>query len=75
MAVNTNPGTWGQPAPEWLSLQQAALIYGVSPDTIRRRVASGAIPAFRCGRRIIRVRAEDLTRLFRPIPTPWVQSP
>jgi excisionase family DNA binding protein len=56
-------------APQWLSLQQAAAVYGVSTDTIRRRVASGDLPAFRCGRRIIRVRAEDLTRLFHKIPT------
>ncbi|MCA0306962.1 MAG: helix-turn-helix domain-containing protein [Actinobacteria bacterium] len=55
-------------APQWLSLQQAAGIYGVSTDTIRRRVASGDLPAFRCGRRIIRVRAEDLSRLFHEIP-------
>lgn len=55
-----------QPEPQWLSLQQAAATYGVSTDTLRRRVASGDLPAFRCGRRIIRVRAEDLSLLFRP---------
>ena len=27
---------WNQPAPEWLSLQQAASIYGVSVDTTDR---------------------------------------
>ncbi|MCC6498602.1 MAG: helix-turn-helix domain-containing protein [Propionibacteriaceae bacterium] len=57
-----------QAAPQWLSLQQAAAVYAVSTDTIRRRVASGDLPAFRCGRRIIRVRAEDLSRLFHEIP-------
>ncbi|HOQ52198.1 MAG TPA: helix-turn-helix domain-containing protein [Micropruina sp.] len=68
MAQPAHHGNWGRPEPAWLSLQQAAVIYGVSTDTIRRRVASGDLPAFRCGRRIIRVRAEDLSRLFREIP-------
>jgi len=33
MAVYATHPAWGQPAPEWLSLQQAATIYGVSVDT------------------------------------------
>jgi hypothetical protein len=33
MAVYATHPAWGQPAPEWLSLQQAAAIYGVSVDT------------------------------------------
>ena len=69
MAVYANPGLWGQPAPEWLSLQQAAVVYGVSVDTLRRRIAHGQLPASRFGGRLIRVRVEDLDRLFRPIPT------
>ena len=34
MAAYGIPAVWGQPAPEWLSLQQAALAYGVSVDTL-----------------------------------------
>ena len=68
MAAYGIPAVWGQPAPEWLSLQQAALVYGVSVDTLRRRIASGKLPASRFGERLIRVRVEDLDRLFRPIP-------
>ncbi|MCA0306138.1 MAG: helix-turn-helix domain-containing protein [Actinobacteria bacterium] len=60
---------WSQPIAEWLSLQQAAAIYGVSVDTLRRRIAQGHLPASRFGRRLIRVRVQDLERLFRPIPT------
>ena len=56
------------PAPEWLSLQQAALIYGVSVDTLRRRIRAGKLPASRFGVRLIRVRIEDLDRLYRHIP-------
>ena len=69
MAVYGIPAVWGQPTPEWLSLQQAALAYGVSVDTLRRRIRHGQLPASRFGQRLIRVRAQDLDKLFRPIPT------
>lgn len=58
---------WSQPVPEWLSLQQAALVYGISVDTLLRRIATGVLPASRIGARIIRVRAADLDRVCRPI--------
>ncbi len=53
----------------WLSLQDAAEVYAISVATLRRRIASGDLPALRCGRRIIRVRTHDLEALFRPIPS------
>lgn len=56
-----------QPTPEWLSLQQAALIYGISVDTLRRRIATGALPASRIGARLIRVRIADLDEVCRPV--------
>ena len=56
------------PAPrEWLSLQEAAAIYGISVDTLRRRIATGRLPASRFGARIIRVRIADLDQLYRPV--------
>ena len=69
MAAYGIPAVWGQPTPEWLSLQQAAAIYGVSVDTLRRRIRHGQLPASRFGQRLIRVRTQDLDKLFRPIPT------
>jgi len=57
------------PKPEWLSLQQAATIYGISVDTLRRSISAGRLPASRLGTRLIRVRIADLERLYRPIPT------
>lgn len=69
MSVSAAPATWGQPVPEWLSLQQAAAFYGVSVDTLRRRISAGKLRASRFGVKLIRVRVEDLDRLFRPIPT------
>ncbi|MBB1515260.1 helix-turn-helix domain-containing protein [Tessaracoccus sp. MC1679] len=68
MAVATHPEASKYPSAEWLSLQQAALYYGVSVDTLRRRISAGRLPAARFGVRLIRVRVEDLDRLFRPIP-------
>jgi excisionase family DNA binding protein len=69
MAVYATHPAWGQPAPEWLSLQQAATIDGVGVDTLRRRIAAGKLPASRFGVRLIRVRVEDLDRLHRPMPS------
>lgn len=63
MSVHTS-----QPDPQWLSLQQAAHIYGISVDTLRRSISSGDLPAARYGARLIRVRVKDLDRQFRRIP-------
>ena len=52
-----------------LSITQAAELLGLSAKTIRRRIATGDLPAYRNGRRLIRVKASDLDRLFRRIPS------
>jgi excisionase family DNA binding protein len=48
---------------------KAADFYGVSERTLRRRVSEGLLPAYRVGPRSIRVSAEDVAALARPIPT------
>lgn len=58
---STKPGAF-------ISLSAAANILGVSVHTLRRRIAAGDLPAFRTGRRLIRVRVSDLERMLRPIP-------
>lgn len=68
MTIHATRQTMNPTAPEWLSLQKAAIIYGVSVDTLRRRISAGRLPASRFGVRLIRVRIEDLERLYRPIP-------
>lgn len=68
MTTYYDPRLMGQP-PEWVSLQQASALYGISVDTLRRRIADGRLPAERFGIKLIRVRINDLDRLFRPIPT------
>ena len=69
MASRQSAGVREPQAPEWMSLQRAALRFEVSVDTLRRRVAAGELPASRMGRRLIRVRVADLERVLRPIPT------
>ena len=59
---NTKPGAF-------ISLSAAADILGISVHTLRRRIAAGELPAFRTGRRIIRVRLADLEALLRPVPS------
>ncbi len=44
----------------WLSIAAAAARVGVSIPTIRRAIESGALPAFRLGPRLVRLRAADL---------------
>lgn len=51
-----------------LSIAQAAEILGLSTKTIRRRIATGDLPAYR-SRRMIRVKTADLDRLFHKIPS------
>lgn len=52
----------------FISLGMAAEILGVSVRRLRRRVASGELPAFRSGRRIIRICVNDLEKLLRRVP-------
>lgn len=54
------------PAQRYESLAQAAERTGISRRTLRRRIAAGELPVFANGRRLIRVRPEDVDRLLRP---------
>lgn len=54
---------------EYVSLSEAAGLMSVSIKTVRRRIADGSLPAYRCGSRVIRVRVEDLDLAFRRIPS------
>ena len=59
---STKPGAF-------ISLSAAADVLGISVHTLRRRIAAGELPAFRTGRRIIRVRVSDLENLLRRVPS------
>lgn len=57
------------PHDRYISLQQMADKYGLSVKSCRRMVATGALPAFRIGERVIRVRERDVEALMQPVPT------
>ena len=49
----------------YVSIGDAAEVMSVSTKTIQRRINDGAIPAYRFGRRNIRIRLEDLEAVNR----------
>lgn len=55
--------------PVYLSLEDAADCMSVSVKTIRRWIAEGVLPAYRCGKRAIRIRLEDLEATPQQIPS------
>lgn len=57
------------PRREYESLSDAAERTGVSIRTLRRRIASGQLKAYRLGRRVIRVQPDDVDQLLMRIPT------
>lgn len=56
---------------EYISLQEAATLYSVSVELLRKRIACGDLPAVYAGRHLIRVRIEDLKQMFLPVPAPY----
>jgi len=55
--------------PVYLSLEEAAECMSVSVKTIRRWIANGTLPAYRCGKRAIRIKLEDLEATPRQLPS------
>lgn len=45
-----------------------AELYNVSTRTIYRYIATGLLPAYRVGPRLLRIDLDDLERLARPVP-------
>ncbi len=52
-----------------LTLTAAAEYLDVSERTLRRYIAEGRLPAYRLGKRQIRIEVADLDKLVQPIPT------
>lgn len=50
-----------------ITLAEAAEQLAVSERTVRRAISAGRLPAFSIGRSI-RVRAQDLEKVLRPVP-------
>lgn len=57
------------PARRLASIADAAHYAACSRKTIRRRIADGTIPAYRFGRRALRVDLDDIDSAMRPVPT------
>jgi excisionase family DNA binding protein len=55
--------------PRLESIQEAARRNSISVDTVRRRIASGELKAYRLGGRILRIDRAAVDALFRPITT------
>lgn len=57
----------GPEGPRALSIKASASYLGVSPDTVRRLVDAGELPAFRVGSKLLRIMSADLDALMRPV--------
>lgn len=55
--------------PVYLSLAEAADVMSLSVKTVRRRIADGTIPAYTCGRGVLRIRLDDLESAMHLVPT------
>ena len=51
------------------SIQEAARENSVHPDTIRRRIATGELSAWKLGKRILRIDLDEAADLFKAVPT------
>jgi excisionase family DNA binding protein len=56
-----------KPTPAMLSIGDAAEEAAVHPNTIRKLIREGKLPAYRFGERNIRINAADLQALFTPV--------
>lgn len=63
------PSNTAPVAATYVSIATAADILACSTKTIRRKIASGELPARRIGTRLIRIDATDLAGLGRPLTT------
>lgn len=55
---------------EYLSINEAAELLGVTDRSIRNWIADGTIPAYRVGSKIVRIRARDIEdKVLKRIPT------
>ena len=55
---------------EFLSLNEAASLLGVTKDTLRARITAGELPAYQIGSwGKFRIARSDLQRLLRPVET------
>lgn len=51
-----------------ITIAQAAELLGCHPNTIRRHIAMGLLPAYRLGPRAVRLRRAEVVAVLRRIP-------
>lgn len=67
MAFSTSAPTTQSAEVEWLTYATAAEHVGCNERTIRRLILDGTLPAFKLGKRAVRIRRSDLDKAFRRI--------
>ena len=67
MSIQARPGD--QRLAEFWTIGQAADYLNLTERSIRRYVSEGLLPAYRIGRKQIRIRAVDVDALLVPVPT------
>lgn len=55
--------------PRYVSIQYASKYLGLTDAGLRKFIAEGRIPAYRLGKRALRVDVQDLDNLLVPLPT------
>ena len=65
----TAPASPRSALPVYLSLSEAAEVMSLSVKTVRRRIADGTIPAYRCGHGTLRIRLDELENAMQLVPT------
>jgi excisionase family DNA binding protein len=50
-----------------LTVRQAAERMGISARLVRRLIASGQLPAYRVGTKVIRIDSDDLRKAVQPV--------
>lgn len=56
-------------APRWASFPEACAYAHLPPNTLRRYISEGRLPAYRIGPRLLQVNLDDVDRLRRLVPT------
>lgn len=60
----------------YINVEEAARVLSVSVKTIRRLIADGDLRAYRCRKRNLRIKVEDLDSVMRLVPSAacWSES-
>ncbi|MCG7597842.1 helix-turn-helix domain-containing protein [Mycobacterium sp. PSTR-4-N] len=66
-STHSNRSQRRNPAPAYFGIPDAAAYLGVEHKTVRRLITSGELPAYRLGKRLIKIKVADLDALLTPM--------